>query len=121
MAEQARREANQAAERAKADAERVEAETLSGEGKGEALRQQGAIYGGVIGLAVVMIQPFIAANSIDVSAKISVIGFAIAVPLLAALLMVNRQETFRGRRTTSATATIAQVVAQGAGLVGIVA
>ena len=35
--------------------------------------------------------------------------------------MVNRQETFRGRRTTSVTVTVANAVAQLAAFVGIVA
>jgi hypothetical protein len=46
---------------------------------------------------------------------------AVAIPLLAALVMVHRQEAFRGRRTASVTVTIAQVVAQLAAFVGIVA
>ena len=128
MAEVARREADEAAERARAEAERMEAdaesmeaEARTGEAGEEAVRQLGVIYGGLIGIAVVMIQPFLAASSIDRTAKISVIGFAIAIPLLAALIMVNRQETFRRRQTTSITATIARVTAQMAAFVGIVA
>jgi hypothetical protein len=56
-----------------------------------------------------------------VSARISVIAFAVAIPLLAALVMVNRQETFRRRRTPSVNVAIAQGIAQSAALVGIVA
>jgi hypothetical protein len=56
-----------------------------------------------------------------VSATVSVIAFAVAIPLLAALILVNRQETFRGRRTTSITVTVAQSIAQGGAFVGIVA
>jgi hypothetical protein len=45
----------------------------------------------------------------------------VAIPLLAALVLVNRQEAFRGRPTASVTVTIARVVAQLAAFVGIVA
>ena len=46
---------------------------------------------------------------------------AVAIPLLAAPALVNRQEVFRGRRTTAVSVTIAQVIAQLAAFVGIVA
>jgi hypothetical protein len=119
MAEEARRDAEEMAGRATAEVERMQKEALSGEAGEESVRQQGVIYGGLVGVAVLMIQPFLSATSLDVSAKISVIAFAVAIPLLAALVMVNRQEVFRRRRTTSVTAVIAQVVAQMAAVVGM--
>jgi TRAP-type mannitol/chloroaromatic compound transport system permease large subunit len=45
----------------------------------------------------------------------------VAIPLLAALVMVNRQEAFRSRQTPSVTVTLGRVVAQLAAFVGIVA
>jgi hypothetical protein len=117
--------AREAAERATAEAERIEAagdriaaDASTGE---EALRQLGVIYGGLIGVAVVMVQPFLVAPSLDASARVSIIAFAVAIPLLAALVLVNRQEVYRGRRTPSVIATVAQSVAQTAAFVGIVA
>jgi hypothetical protein len=68
-----------------------------------------------------MVQPFLIATTLDTSARICIIAFAVAIPLLSALVMVNRQETFRGRSTTSVTVTIARSIAQLAALVGIVA
>jgi hypothetical protein len=121
MAEDAEREAREAAELATADAERLKQEMESGEGKDEALRQTGVIYGGLIGIAVVIIQPFLGAASLDTAARISIIAFAVAVPLLAALILVNRQEVFRGRRTSSVMATLAQSIGEAAACVGIVA
>jgi hypothetical protein len=119
-AEEAKRTAQ---ERAKADAERLEAEALAltGPMAREVLGQLGLIYGGLILIGVYMVQPFLTAPSLDVSATISIIALSVAIPLLAALVMVNRQEAFRGRRTSSVTVTIAQVVAQLAAFVGIVA
>jgi hypothetical protein len=113
--------AREEGERAKADAERIAADMLTGESGQEQLRQLGAIYGGLIGVAVLMVQPFLGATTLDASARVSIIAFAVAIPLLAALVLVNRQETFRGRRTTSLLATIAQTIAQLAAFVGLVA
>ena len=121
MADEATREAHEAAERAKADADRVKEKMVSGEAKAEALRQNGVIYGGLIGIAVVIIQPFLAAASLDTAAKISIIAFAVAVPLLAALILVNRQEVFRGRQASSVMVILAQSAGLAAACVGIVA
>jgi len=112
-----------AEERARAEAERLKAEALAPTGPmaREALGQQGLIYGGLILIGLYMVQPFLTAPSLDASAKISIGAFSVAIPLLAALVMVNRQEAFRGRRTSSVTVTIAQAVAQMAAFVGIVA
>jgi hypothetical protein len=121
VADEARRMARETEEQARADAERIEAEAQTGEMKEEVVRQLGVIYGGLIGVAVVMVQPFLAATTLDASARVSIIAFAVAIPLLAALVLVNRQEAFRGRLTTSVLVTIAQVIAQGAAFVGIVA
>ena len=68
-----------------------------------------------------MIQPFLTAASLDTSAKTCVVAFSVAIPLLAALVMVNRHEAFRRRFTPSITVTITQAVAQFAAFVGIVA
>jgi len=124
IAQEATRQALEAgaiADRLEAQASRATANTLTGKGGAEAVRQSGLIYGGLIGIAVVMVQGFLEAPSHDPSARVSVIAFSVAIPLLAALVMVNRQETFRGRRTPSVSVTIAQVVAQGAAFVGLVA
>jgi hypothetical protein len=93
---------------------------LTGPMSQEVLRQQGLIYGGLILIGVYMVEPFLTAPSLDPSATISILAFAVAIPLLAALVMVNRQEAFR-RRTPSVMVTVAQAVAQSAAFVGIVA
>jgi tetrahydromethanopterin S-methyltransferase subunit G len=120
-ADEARRRASEVEARTRAEADRVVAEVLTGEAKEEGLRQLGVIYGGLIGVAVVMVQPFLAARTLDTSARVSVIAFAVAIPLLAALVLVNRQETFRGRRSASVSIAVAQSAAQLAALIGIVA
>lgn len=84
-------------------------------------RQSDLIYVGLIGLGLVMVQPFLTASSLDLPAKICVVAFSVAIPLLAALVMVNRQETFRRRKTNSVVVAIAKMVAQVSAFVGLVA
>jgi hypothetical protein len=87
----------------------------------EWLRQINLIYGGLIGIGVLMVQPFLTAASLDLAAKICVVAFSVAIPLLAALVLVNRQEVFRRRATTSVLVEIARGVAQVGAFVGVVA
>jgi hypothetical protein len=87
----------------------------------EWLRQLSLIYSGLIVIGVYMVQPFLTTASLDLSAKICVVAFSVAIPLLAALVIVNRQEAFRRRMTKSVLVTIAQVVAQTCAFVGVVA
>jgi len=75
----------------------------------------------LIGTGVVMVQPFLTAASLDLSAKICVVAFSVAIPLLAALALVNRQEAFRRRRTRSVLVSITQVVAETCASAGVVA
>jgi len=87
----------------------------------EWLRQLSLIYSGLILIGVYMVQPFLTAASLDLSARICVVAFSVAIPLLAALVLVNQQEAFRRRATTSVLAIIARVVAQNCAFVGVVA
>jgi Na+(H+)/acetate symporter ActP len=87
----------------------------------EWLRQDNLAYGGLIAIGVVLVQPFVGGASLDTSGMICAIAFAIAIPLLAALVLVNRQETFRHRRTSSRTVVVAKATAQGSAFVGLVA
>jgi hypothetical protein len=63
----------------------------------EVLRQNNLIYGGLIAIGAVMVQPFLLAAALDLPARICVVAFAVAIPLLAALALLNRQEGFRPR------------------------
>jgi hypothetical protein len=75
----------------------------------------------LIAIGVYMVQPFLVAASLDLSAKICVVAFSVAIPLLAALVMVNRQEAFRRRRAKSLLLASARVVAQLCAFIGVVA
>ena len=62
----------------------------------EWLRQNNLAYGGLIAIGVALVQPFLTAATLDRSARICVVAFSVAIPLLAGLLVLNRQEVFRG-------------------------
>jgi hypothetical protein len=87
----------------------------------EWLRQNNLAYGGLIVIGVYLVQPFLTAASLDLSARICVVAFSVAIPLLAGLLILNRQEVFRGRVTGSVVVESARVVAQLAAFAGVVA
>jgi hypothetical protein len=89
----------------------------------EILRQNNLMYGGLIGIGIVMVQPFLTGSpdAFDLAAKICVVAFSVAVPLLAALVMLNSQEMYRQREIKSAYVQVIRSVALGVGFVGMVA
>jgi hypothetical protein len=87
----------------------------------EWLRQLSLVYGGLIVIGVYMVAPFLTAASLDLSAKVCVVAFSVAIPLLAALVLVNRQELFRRRMTKSVLVDTVRAVAQLCAFAGVVA
>lgn len=87
----------------------------------EWIRQSNVIYGGLMAVGLVMIQAFLTASSLDISATVCVIAFAVSTPLLAALLLVNRQEQFRRRVTPSRLVNVVKAIAQGSAFLGVAA
>jgi hypothetical protein len=87
----------------------------------EWVRQSIVINGGLIGIGIVMVQPFLTASSLDVAAWICVVAFALAIPLLAGLVLVGEQETFERRLSHSKLVAAAKGVAMLAAFTGIVA
>ena len=89
----------------------------------EGIRQDSLVYGGLIAGCIALMQPFISAppGSLDLSAVIAVLSFSVAIPLLAALLMVSRQEVFRHRPTGLRLLSVTKVVGQGLAVFGIAA
>src|SRR5262249_46604396 len=67
----------------------------------EWLRQLSLIYVGLIIIGVYLVQPFLTARSLDVSATICVVAFSLTIPLLAFLGILHRQEAYRRRLATS--------------------
>ncbi|MFB6720637.1 hypothetical protein ACFCV3_10770 [Kribbella sp. NPDC056345] len=89
--------------------------------QGEWIRQSNLTYGGLAAAGLVMVQPFLTEASLDTSALVCVIAFAVSIPLLAALLVLNRQEEFRRRTTKSVSVAIAKAIAQASAFAGIAA
>lgn len=86
-------------------------------------RQNNMMYSGLIAIGVVLIQPFLTPGSapLDPSAQICVLAFSLAIPLLSALIVLNRHETYRRRATSSVIVLMAQQGSLGLGFVGVVA
>jgi cation transport ATPase len=87
----------------------------------EWFEQANLTYGALIAGGVLMVQPFLTAPSLDLAATISVVAFSVAIPLLAGLILVNREEILRGRRTESVLVAVGQTVAYAAAFTGLVA
>jgi hypothetical protein len=87
----------------------------------EWLRESDLINGGLILIGVYMVQPFLTAAWLDLPARICVVAFSVAIPLLAALVLVNRRELSRHRATRSRLVVWTRVVAQNLAFVGAVA
>ena len=87
----------------------------------EWIGQNNVIYGGLIAIGLVLVQPFLTVTSLDWSARICVIAFSAAIPLLAALILVNRQESFRRRPTDSLVVRVTNSIALLLAFAGVVA
>jgi cobalamin synthase len=87
----------------------------------EWLRQDDLAYGGLIAGSVALVQPFLTASDLDPAGIIAVVSFAIAIPLLAALLMLGQQEEFRRRPVGLRVVSITKSVAQGLAVLGVAA
>ena len=108
----------------KEEARRLAARIQQAEGpeqQREWIRQNSVIYGALIAIGLVLVQPFLTVTTLDWAAKICVVAFSAAIPLLAALILVNRQEDFRGRAADSVVVRVTRSLAQLLAFVGVVA
>jgi len=122
VTEDAEREAKRLAEATRREAEWLARHVTQDPGlQQEWIRQDNLAYGGLIAIGVVLVQPFVAGASLGTSGMVCAVAWAVAIPLLAALVLVNRQETLRRRRTPSRTVAVARATAQAAAFVGLVA
>jgi len=88
----------------------------------EWLQLRSLVYGGLSIIGVYMVQPFLTAAtaSRDLSARVCIIAFSVAIPLLAALALIDRQQAFRRRRAAATFVAMAQGVAQWSAFVEVV-
>jgi hypothetical protein len=85
------------------------------------LQQDNLIYVGLIGIGVVIMQPFIAAASLDLPSKICVVAFSLAIPLLAVLVMLTQVQSLHHYASYPGYLVVAKTVAQASAFVGVVA
>ena len=85
------------------------------------LRQDNLGYVALLGTGLLWVQAFLATTSLDLSAKICIVAWAVAIPLLAALVLLNSQESFRRRRSRSNLAILGKAVGQLAAFIGFAA
>jgi short subunit fatty acids transporter len=116
--EAAEQAAVEAALRLREEAKAAETDPATQE---EWIRQSNLIYGGLGAAGLVAVQPFLTTSPLDLTATICVVAFAVAIPLLAALLLLNRQEAFRRQVTRSRMVSVAKSLAEGASFVGLTA
>lgn len=73
-------------------------------------------------MGLIMIQPFLSGGGFtDLAAQICVVSFALSTPILAALLLLNRQEAFMKHMSQSRIVTVCKTIAQLAAVTGFVA
>ncbi|MFC7446567.1 hypothetical protein [Rhodococcus daqingensis] len=82
-------------------------------------KQNSLMYGGLIAIGVVILQGFLTADPLGTSGKISVVAFAVALPLLAVLIMLGELQASATK--VSMTDEIAKGIALSSSLVGVVA
>lgn len=88
----------------------------------EWIKEANITYGGLIGVGLVMIQPFLYGGGLaDLAAKVCVTSFALSTPILAALLLLNRQEDFMKHMSNSKIVMVCKSIAQLAAVTGFVA
>ncbi|WP_069167734.1 hypothetical protein [Nocardia altamirensis] len=84
-------------------------------------KQNNLMYGGLIAVGVVILQGFLTAAPLDVSGMISVVAFAIALPLLAVLIMLGELHKADSGPGPNLTDEVAKGVALLASMTGVVA
>jgi hypothetical protein len=87
----------------------------------EWVRAEAVINAGLIVIGIYLVQSFLALSVADVAARISILAWALAIPLLAILAMLNvAQESYR-YAPIPMYFLVARAFAQGSAVVGVVA
>ena len=89
--------------------------------KEEWAQQTRAIFAGLIGIGVVIVQALIGINATDPPAVIAMLAFAIALPLLGTLVMINVVQAKYKYASYPFYLTFAYIVGQSSAFVGVIA
>jgi len=88
----------------------------------EWIKQDKIVYGALVGAGLFLVQPFLYEGySKDLAGKIAVIAFSLAIPMLAALLLLNEEETFRRHPSKSRIVAVVRVLGQATAFTGFIA
>lgn len=85
------------------------------------IRQDKLTYGGLIAIGAIILQPFLTASSLNWSALTAVIAFAVGLPHLAILLLIDDWPISDRYPTSGLLPQIAKNVGIGSACIGVVA
>ena len=89
--------------------------------KPEWIRQDTVRNAGLIVVGIYMVQSLLGSTFLDVAARLSIVAWAVAIPLLAALAMVNLALQSHRYASFPTYVVVISTIAQGAAVVGVVA
>lgn len=84
-------------------------------------RQALITYGGLIGIGVIVLQALISIQSLDLASLISIVSFAVAIPLLAVMVLIYHAQTQYRYATYPWYLTLIIVLGQGGAFLGVFA
>ena len=87
--------------------------------KPEWTRQALVVYGGLIGIGVIILQALLSFQTLDLAVLISIISFAVAIPLLATMVLLNHAQTSYRYASYPWYLTLVILLGQGAAFIGI--
>lgn len=87
----------------------------------EWIRQALIVYGGLIGVGVIVLQALISTPSLDLAALISIISFAVAIPLLAIMVLIYHAQTQYRYASYPWYLTLIILLGQGGAFMGVLA
>ena len=89
--------------------------------KPEWIQQALVVYGGLIAIGVVILQALIPAQSLDLPSLISILAFAIALPFLAVMVLVNHAQASYRYASYPKYLTVVILLGQGGAFIGVLA
>lgn len=79
------------------------------------------VYGGLIAIGVVIIQGLLSAPSLDLPSLVSVLSFAVAIPLLATLVLINHSQVTYKYASYPFYLSLTVILGEGCAFLGILA
>src|SRR5512143_3853210 len=87
----------------------------------EWIRQALIVYGGLIGIGVIVLQALISTPSLDLASLISIVSFAVSIPLLAIMVLIYHAQTQYRYASYPWYLTLIILLGQGGAFMGVLA